>query len=129
KHRVSPAIDQAEAEIAGLEKERQRRAGLVFGPPQFASGGYVDATRNMWTARPGELCAMLHHGEFVVNPQATSANRPTLESINSGRRVGNEHHVIHIHAWDARSVQEWLRAGGGDELADYFADRKKLGRK
>src|SRR5262249_16932918 len=73
KDKVSPAIDAAEKQIGVDEKERTRRMGLVFGPPQFHEGGYVQAsTMQAYTTKPNELLALLRHGEFVVNPTATA---------------------------------------------------------
>jgi gas vesicle protein len=88
KKKVSPAIDQAEKEISQFETERQRRAGLVFGPPQFHDGGLVQATMSAWVTKPGEMLSVLKHGEFVVNPQDTARNLPALQRMNSGGTAG-----------------------------------------
>lgn len=95
KDKVSPAIDEAEKEISQFETERERRSGLVFGPPQFHSGGYVEAATSAWTTKPGEMLALLKRGEFVMDPVATASNRPLLERLNSGQQIGNTHTVVH----------------------------------
>lgn len=87
RKKVSPAIDQAEKEIGQFQTERDRRAGLVFGPPQFHEGGFVAAAMQPFM-RPGEIMALLKHGEFVVNPQATAKHRPQLERANAGMGLG-----------------------------------------
>ncbi|HEY6349602.1 MAG TPA: hypothetical protein VI636_09355 [Candidatus Angelobacter sp.] len=88
KNKVGPAIDAAEKQLGTDETERNRRAGLVFGPPQFHDGGLVDASVQAWTAKPGEMLAMLKHGEYVVNPVATNKNRGALERMNAGGTPG-----------------------------------------
>jgi hypothetical protein len=85
--KVSPAIDAAEAVVNQYETERLRRSGLVFGPPQFHDGGYVNALQSY--QRPGELMALLKHGEFVMNPRATSSiGVDRLHAMNSGAGIG-----------------------------------------
>lgn len=120
KDKVAPDIDAAEKKIGMDEAERTRRAGLVFGPPQFHGGGFVSAMAQSYTAKPGELLALLKHGEFVVNPQATSRNRGALESLNSGGRLpaSGPSPTIQIVAWDGASVDRWLRTGGAKMLSD-----------
>jgi TP901 family phage tail tape measure protein len=51
---------------------------------QFADGGYVTGPGGR---RDDRIPALLSNGEYVVNANATAANRPLLEAINSGRRV------------------------------------------
>jgi hypothetical protein len=87
--KVSPAIDAAEAVVNQYETERLRRQGLVFGPPQFHDGGYVNAGAATFTRTPGELLAVLKHGEFVMNPRATSRiGVDNLHAANSGGSIG-----------------------------------------
>jgi hypothetical protein len=119
KDKVMPAITAAEARIGKDEAERTRRAGLVFGPPQFHDGGLVSSTMSAYTTKPNELLALLKHGEFVVNPQATSKNLNALQALNSGGKLpsGSDVHV-HLHAWDAAGVDKWLRNGGAKLIAD-----------
>lgn len=109
KKKVSPAIDAAEKDINTIEAERQRRAGLVFGPPEFHDGGYVSATMSAFMRRPGELLAVLKHGEFVMNPQATKKNIRALESMNSGGNAGTSHISVTINP--ASLDQRYLRSG------------------
>jgi hypothetical protein len=118
KSRVIPAIDDAMSKLQGTENERERRLGLqaIFGPPQFHSGGYVSPG---YTVHPGELLAKLRVGEYVVNPQATAKNREALEAMNNGADIGGDTHV-HIHAWDAASVDAWLKNGGARKIKQHL---------
>jgi hypothetical protein len=135
KNRVSPAIDQAEKDIEGIENERQRRAGLVFGPPQFHDGGFVNAAFSPWITKPGEMLSLLKHGEFVVAPQPTAQNRGLLEHINAGGAVGTlpSMHTppitIQIHAIDAQDVDRWMRRGGAAAIVRGINRHVKEGRK
>jgi hypothetical protein len=114
KNKVEPDITAALAQIGNDEKERTRRAGLVFGPPQFHDGGYVQAsTMSAYTTKPNELLALIKHGEFVVNPTATAKNLNTLQAINAGGQVSQGGPVqIIIKALDSQDVDAWLRKGG-----------------
>ena len=116
RKKVGPAIDAAEAQINSDEKERTRRAGLAFGPPQFHEGGYVSAA-SAWMTKPGELMALLKQGEFVMNPQATQRNRTTLERMNAGGTPTLGSNVtLNIHAMDADSFMTFLRKGGSAKI-------------
>lgn len=96
-HKVEPAITAAEQQIGKDEKERTRRMGLVFGPPQFHTGGYVQAqAAAAYTTTPGEMLALVKNGEFVVNPQATARHRGTLEAMNNGGSPGLSVGAINI---------------------------------
>lgn len=122
KNKVVPAIDAAEKQINSDETERNRRAGLVFGPPQFHDGGLVNAAVASYGAKPGELLAMLKHGEFVVNPTAAAKNADLLEHMNRGGSVGPRRSngapiSITIQALDGPSVDSWLRGGGAARIA------------
>lgn len=124
RKRVLPAIDQAKASLLGIENERQRRASLYFGPPQFHEGGFVSTSGNRQygiPVKPGEVVAKLRDGEFVVNPRATRENRSALEAINNGGSVGggSVHHHWDIKAVDAKSFADMLRRGGGKEIAAF----------
>src|SRR6266481_2971957 len=117
RKKVDPEIQDALKQINTLDTERQRRAGLTFGPPQFHDGGFVSSAASAFTRQPDEVAAILKHGEFVVNPTATAKNLRTLEKINRGEDPsgGGDTH-IHIHAWDTRSVDTWLRTGGAQQI-------------
>ncbi|HET7870978.1 MAG TPA: hypothetical protein VFL42_00590, partial [Terriglobales bacterium] len=123
---VGPAIDHAEADINGFEAERQRRAALTFGPPEFHSGGLVDTMTRSFTGRPGDLLAVLSRGEFVVNPQATARNRRTLEAINSGGSAALSVGEIHIHP--ATLDRAYVRSGFKQDLLDALKSLRKEGR-
>jgi gas vesicle protein len=111
KKRVGPAFDDARKELDKIQAERVRRSGLKFGPEQFHDGGYVAGG-----LKQGEVFAKLRVGEFVTNPAATARNRQALESMNNGGAAMPGEMHIHIHAWDAGSVQKWLRNGGAREI-------------
>jgi|GEM_PF-4338359 hypothetical protein len=93
KNTVSPAIDAAEKHINDTQGERNVRANTLFGPPQFDTGGMFSVMRGSGNAG----LAVLHDGEFVVNPQATKKNLPALMQMNSGGGGGNQFGDIHIH--------------------------------
>lgn len=123
KDKVAPAIDEAEKEINQFETERERRSGLVFGPPQFHTGGYVEAATSAWTTKPGEMMAVLKRGEFVMDPAATANNRPLLEHLNAGGKIGNAHTPtsglhLHFHSIDPVSASQWMRRGGAAVIQD-----------
>lgn len=89
--KVGPAIDSAEKHIRDTQAERDRRGAMLFGPPQFATGG-------MFSTMGGNAgLAVLHDGEFVVNSQATKKNAAALKSINAGGSAGGQHIEVHIH--------------------------------
>jgi hypothetical protein len=90
-----PYFDQARGHIEFIEKERQRRAGLVFGPPQFATGG-------VYHAPPGRSSGMavLHEGEKVL----------TRTQATEDQQGGNEFH-FHINTLDPKTMSSWLRNG------------------
>jgi hypothetical protein len=110
---VGRGIAQSRGEIEALEKIRQQRAGMQFGPPQFAAGGYVGGAAAGGRLANGGMLAVVHPGEYVVNPQATAQNRGTLEAINRGGtavQAGEKH--VHFHFVDGDTFQVWLRNGG-----------------
>jgi hypothetical protein len=78
---VGPAIDAAEKHINDIQAQRTTRSSLTFGPPQFDTGG-------MFSVGGNAGLAVLHDGEFVVNPTATKKNLPALASMNAGGSHG-----------------------------------------
>jgi hypothetical protein len=78
---VGPAIDAAEKHINDINAQRTARAAVTFGPPQFDTGGMFSVSGNAGLA-------VLHNGEFVVNPTATKKNLPALASMNAGGSGG-----------------------------------------
>lgn len=90
--KVSPAIDNAEKHIRDTQAERDRRSSIVFGPPQFDTGGLFR------TMRGNAGLAVLHDGEMVINPTATKKNAATLASINAGGTAAGAFRDLHIHA-------------------------------
>jgi hypothetical protein len=89
---VGPAIDAAEKHINDTESQRNTRSSAVFGPPQFDTGGMFSMMRG---GNAG--LAVLHDGEFVMNPSATKKNLPALASMNAGGSAGMSVGALHIH--------------------------------
>lgn len=59
-------------------------AAIAGGGKGFAQGGYVTGPGG---PRTDSIPARLSNGEFVVNADATRANRQLLEAINAGRSI------------------------------------------
>jgi len=125
---LAPRFSDAQREIEMLEKERQRRMGLVFGAPQFHSGGYVSGQLAGWRMQSGEVFAVLKRGEYVVNPEATAKHRSTLEQINSGQAVAMGGLTINGPLIQAQKIDEaWLRNGGAVEIMQAIRKAKQEG--
>jgi hypothetical protein len=109
--KVTPAINAAEQHIRDTQAERDRRSAQVFGPPQFDTGG-------MFSVQRGNAgLAVLHHGEVVINPDASKKNLSTLARINAGGSVGSGTQInLTINAMDAKSFDDWARRGGAEML-------------
>lgn len=117
---VGPAIDDAEKHVQGTETERERRAAIIFGAPQFHDGGVVDVMRASIRRQPNEMLAWLKHGERVMNPAASARHGRTLDAMNAGQNVGgsivNHYHNYEIKALDAKSFDHWARNGGAQMM-------------
>jgi hypothetical protein len=123
---VDQWIDKAENEIDATQAERNRRAALVFGPPEFRVGGFVGsglghsapawfAGTALHFASGGAVPALLHEGEYVFRPEAVQRiGRGKLDSMNSGGGGGDVH--IHIHALDVKDFEGFLSSGGADKI-------------
>ncbi len=113
-------VDTAEAYLKTTEAERARRGQIAFGPPQFREGGFVHPSlasgmpsyfrsNALAFATGGEVPAILHSGEFVMNQSAVSrVGRDSLDRMNAGGGAGN-HFTFNINAIDAKSFEEFLR--------------------
>ena len=114
-------IDAAEKHLKDTEAERQRRAQLNFGAPQFHEGGFVHPALAgaaspafragaMRFATGGEVPAILHSGEFVMKESAVQKwGLGTLSAMNSGSGGGGgDHFEINIVAADAKSFKQML---------------------
>jgi hypothetical protein len=113
---LSPAIDAAEKELASFQKERDRRSGLVFGPPQFAAGGFVEGSRIAgWRMGNGTVAAVLHEGESVITREGTQRNRGAIAAMNAGDSLGGDVIHVSINALDGPSFDKYLRNRGGLE--------------
>jgi hypothetical protein len=114
QHDLSPFIDHIRAQIDRDENERKRRMGLVFGPAEFASGGY---TGDMPSWMPAGI---VHGREGVLNaPAMASLGKDRLKRLNSGESVENiarSSSSVSVHlnvsAIDAKSFSDALRNGG-----------------
>jgi hypothetical protein len=124
-----PQMEKISEEVSAIEAERQRRAALSFSPPMFATGGYVGGSRIAgWRMGNGQVMAILHEGETVMNRRATAQNGPTLEAMNAGTSPGGSGVTIILQTWDPTSTRAWLRGPGGQEIADALKSRRKEGR-
>lgn len=123
---LEPKFADARRQIEMIEAERQRRAGLLFGLPQFHSGGFVSGQMAGFRMRNGDIVARLREGEFVATPEATARNRGALEAMNNGGKLGGETHV-HIHAVDAQSFEGWLKRGGMATIERVVRQRRQEG--
>ena len=124
---VDQWVNKAEKEIDATQADRTARGALVFGPPQFHRGGFVDG--GLATLIPaafragassfhsgGEVPAVLEAGEFVFQkPAVQRIGRGNLERMNSSGSVGDTYN-IQIHAIDAKSFDEFLRQGGARKI-------------
>jgi hypothetical protein len=133
--RVEAHVNVAEQQIKATDAERQRRAAIVFGPAQFHKGGFVDpalaagmpsgfASSALRFAGGGEVPAILHAGEFVLQPSAVRRmGRGSLERMNVGGGGGDIGGDIHIHGplIHADKIDEaWLRNGGAKLIWQQF---------
>jgi hypothetical protein len=109
--KVAPAIDNAEKHIRDTQAERDRRSAIAFGPPQFDTGG----TFNVMRGNAG--LAILHDGEFVVNPTASKKNAAALNAMNQGKTMGGGNVTFIVKALDSRDVATWLKNGGAENIA------------
>jgi hypothetical protein len=120
---VDADVDAAELHLKTTEAERNRRAQIDFGPPQFLAGGYVDAglaggapagfaASALHFASGGAVPAILHAGEYVMRPSAVQRmGVDTLSAMNSGGSGGGFTN-INITTMDSKSFSGWLRDGG-----------------
>ena len=117
-------IDAAEQHLQDTEAERQRRAQINFGPPQFHEGGLVRGGLAAIYGRPefhggGEVNANLLIGEGVVNRRAMGVlGESGLNSLNAGGRIGDTHnHFYSINAIEPSSFAAFLSKSGMVEIA------------
>jgi gas vesicle protein len=125
--RVTPRVNAAEDQVKATQAERNRRAGLAFGPAEFRTGGFVGSGNGgaipSWFAGTamhfsggGAVPAILHEGEFVMRPEAVGRiGVGTLSRMNSGG-AGEVHNHFYISAIDAKSFLQFLDSGGMDKI-------------
>jgi hypothetical protein len=108
-------IDAAEKHLKDTEAERQRRAQIQFGAPQFHEGGLVRGGPGAIAGRPalhsgGEVNANLLIGEGVLNRRAMSMiGEAGLNRLNAGGGTGITHNHFYVYALDAKSVSQLFR--------------------
>lgn len=118
-HWLQPKYHEARQLVTDTEKERARRRLVDPGTPEFATGGEFVAR-----VSGGPGLAVLHDGEHVMNRAASQRFRPMLEAMNAGElapAAGGSRIEININAIDARSVREWLRDGGVQQIRSALA--------
>jgi len=132
-------LNTAEEQVKATQAERNRRAGLAFGPAEFRVGGFVGpglggpapawfAGTAMHFAGGGAVPAILHEGEYVMRPEAVSRwGRGKLESMNSGGG-GDTHVHLQINAIDARSFESFLNRDGGDKILRFIMRAESQGK-
>ncbi len=113
---LAPKFDNALKELDTVNHERERRMGLVFGPPEFSSGGYTGNVpwAGGWGLPPG-AAGIVHPGEYVSDPQTTQQFLPQLEMMSRGVAPGGGEIHLHFHTIDGPSTKRWLNNGGGVE--------------
>lgn len=122
---IGPEIQAAIAEV-----HRQENAGrnqkVTWSAAQFDSGGFISGFGDMAT---GPYSGFIHAtlGERVMKPGVSAQHGPMLDAMNSGsysrspQRMapapsgGNTAHV-NVTAFDAASVDKWLRSGGAQQI-------------
>ena len=85
-------------------------AGISFGPGAFATGRHGGWSNQLPRYQNGgEIPAILHSGEFVVNSRSAQANKDLLKDINGGKPVqGSGGNVFLIKTNDAGSFARML---------------------
>lgn len=115
---LSPYIDKIEQEMKSDEDERNRSSTLLFGPPQFASGGVIGGGRTAgWGLGGGAVLMVGHEGEGVLTRQAMQKNPGIVDRLNNGGTAGGDIH-LNVTAIDAKSFLTFLRTGGSKALAE-----------
>ena len=124
KGHVDQWIDKAEKEIDLTQAERNRRAAITFGPPEFRTGGFVGsglggpapawfAAGAMHFAGGGAVPAILHEGEFVMRPEAVARiGRRNLDSMNAGGSGGAVVINMSVNTLDKSDFEKYLAEGG-----------------
>ena len=95
---------------------------LSFEPMASAAGG--------WDRVPADQIAQIHKDEMVLPAHIADFVRSGAASSQGVSASGGGHQVVHQHhynisAIDGRSVDQWLRRGGGASLARYASGATK----
>lgn len=116
---VNSDTDAAEKHLTDTEAQRAARSQIAFGPPQFETGGYVHPglaqtpsaawrAGSMHFSTGGEVPAILHAGEYVLNSAATRRiGLGALAAMNSGSGAGGG--TLIINAIDSKSFDRYLQ--------------------
>ncbi|MBZ5567360.1 MAG: hypothetical protein LAN64_05855 [Acidobacteriia bacterium] len=128
---LAPKIDSALSEIEGLNKERERRMGLVFGPPEFQAGGYTGNVPWMggW-GLPRGAAGVVHPREFVSTEQATARFRTQPASLICSIATAGRRSREWGGAMRRRGADKWDRVRGNCEhtTARHDLERESLAR-
>ncbi len=132
-------VDDAESYLKTTQAERARRGQIAFGAPQFHEGGFVHPSlasampsyfrsNALAFATGGEVPAILHSGEFVMNQSAVRrVGRDSLDRMNAGGGGGDVHHHWNVTAMDAKSFESWLKDGAGVSVLKFLRYADSVG--
>lgn len=92
-----------------------------------AFGGSVTAAAGGWDRVPyDDAPALLHRNEMVLPASlADRVRNMTDGGSQAGTSGGGRNLTINLHALDARSVDQWLRRGGGAAIGRYASGTGK----
>jgi hypothetical protein len=119
---IAPEINAA---MQSLQKQQiGGRSAVTLSTGQYHSGGMIDGFGDLATS---DTEGFIHarQNEFVVNPMAAQSHAPLLNAINTGNvsysnsvqprmpaSSGSGAPVFNLSCWDAKSVAQWMKAGG-----------------
>jgi hypothetical protein len=118
---IAPEINAA---MSSLQKQEiGGRSAVTLNAGQYHTGGWTGDFGDLATSdTEGFIHAM--RNEFVVNPMSAQAHAPLLNAINAGNVTYSNTvqprmpsgsggaPVINLSCWDAKSVAQWMKAGG-----------------
>lgn len=102
--------------------------------PIAAAGAFiaVEAFDNVSSAAGGwdrvpydDAPALLHRNEMVLPAHIANPLRDMVSSGGSGGQQGGGEIHIHLNTMDGKSTSDWLRRGGGTEIAKHFSNVSK----
>ena len=95
---------------------------LSFAPMASAAGG--------WDRVPADQIAQIHKDEMVLPAHIADFVRSGAAASQGVSSGGSSQPVVHQHSWnisaiDSRSMEQWLRRGGGAAIARYASGATK----